>query len=139
MSSGESMGFNIVVILVSAAAIGLSIANIISYNRIRTGTCGAVSTGEATTMLWLSVALIVLAAIPFLWAMWRLIMTTRYSCPEDMDMDSGSTHYVVHRQDTGQQEHHIVMPSSPNNNVNTVVTAAPPTQSQILSQEQLFR
>ncbi len=76
----SSIWFNVIVIIVAAATIGLSIANIVYYNRIKNNTCGAVSNNEANTMLWLNIVMIVLAAILFLWGIANLIFTSKTSC-----------------------------------------------------------
>lgn len=71
----ESRWYKIIVFIVSAIFVGFSIANIVYYNRIRTGTCAAVTSGEATTLMWLNIALLVIAGLIFLWSLWRLIFS----------------------------------------------------------------
>lgn len=101
------MWFNVITIIVSAAAIGIGIANIIYYNRIRGGTCGAVSEGEATTMLWINVVLIVLAAIPFLWGIVNLFFPSK--CPSMMeDVDECGTHGYQTYPPVGYAPAHMV-------------------------------
>ena len=75
----SSMWFGLVVVIVAAATIGVSIVNLIYYNRIRTGTCGAVSHDEATTMFWINIGLIVLASVLFIWGLVNLFMSGKYS------------------------------------------------------------
>lgn len=88
----SSTWFNVITIIVSAAAIGIGIANVIYYNRIRGGTCGAVSDSEATTMLWINVVLIVLAAIPFLWGIINLFFPAKCTPMTDMEYDECGSH-----------------------------------------------
>jgi len=75
MDTTESRWFKIVVFLLTSIVVGVSIANIVYYNRIRSGTCGAVSNGEATTMLWISVIVLIIAALIWLWSIWRLFFS----------------------------------------------------------------
>ena len=75
----ESRWFKIVVFLLTSIVVGVSIANIVYFNRIRTGNCQAISHGTAVTMIWVNVILLIIAAIIWLWSIWRLIFsrTTR--------------------------------------------------------------
>ncbi len=112
MSTTESMWFNIIVIIVAAATIGVSIANIVYYNRIRTGTCGEISHSEAVTMLWINAGLIVLAAVIFLWAIWRLVAPAIRPKPKAPEMQP--THYAVQSSETPPvTTHHVFLPSGP--------------------------
>lgn len=71
----ESRWFKIVIFLVSGIVVGVSIANIVYFDRIRKGTCGAVTHGEAVAMIWVNAILLVIAALVFLWSLWRLIFS----------------------------------------------------------------
>ena len=62
----ESRSFKIVVFLLAAIVVGVTIANIVYYNRIRNGTCNAVTHGEATTLVWVNAILLIIAALIFL-------------------------------------------------------------------------
>lgn len=75
MSDTESRWFKIIVTLLSAVIIGVTIANLVYYNKIRTGSCNAVSSGEATTMLWINVVLLVIGAVVFIWSLYRLFVS----------------------------------------------------------------
>ena len=75
MDTTESRWFKIIVTLLSAIIIGVTIANLVYFNKIRTGTCNAVSSGEATTMLWINVILLVIAAVVFIWSLYRLFVS----------------------------------------------------------------
>ena len=92
----ESRWFKIIVFLLSAAVIGVTIANIIYYNKIRNGTCGAVTHGEATTMLWVNVILLIVAIFVFIWSIWKLLFThdtrkqvSHYMVSPDAGMNMG--------------------------------------------------
>lgn len=75
----ESRWFKIIVFILSAVVVGVTIANIVYFNRIRNGTCQAISHNTATTMVWVNAILLVIAIIIFLWSLWRLLFsgTTR--------------------------------------------------------------
>jgi len=49
--STESRWFKILAFILSAIVVATSIANIVFYNKIRNGTCNAVSNNQAITML----------------------------------------------------------------------------------------
>jgi len=71
----ESRWYKVLVFIVSGIVVGVSIANIVYFNRLRDDSCTAVSSGEATTMLWVNVVILVIAALIFLWSLWRLIFS----------------------------------------------------------------
>lgn len=75
MSDTESRWFKIIIALLSAIIVGITIANIVYFNRIRTGTCNAVNSGQATTMLWVNVILLIISIIVFIWSLWRLFLS----------------------------------------------------------------
>ena len=62
--------FLIVIILFTIWVIALSIANVVYYNRIRTG--GIVQSGEAAALVWISVLTIVVAFVIFCVTLWYL-------------------------------------------------------------------
>ena len=71
----ESRWFKIATFIISGFFIGFSIANLVYYDRLRKGNCDTISTGEATSMLWLNVILLIIAVLMFFWALWKLIFS----------------------------------------------------------------
>ena len=71
----ESRWFKIIVFILSAIVVGVTIANVAYFNRIRTGSCQALSNSTATTMVWVNAILLVIAIIIFLWSLWRLLFS----------------------------------------------------------------
>lgn len=69
----ETRWFKIIVFIFSAIVVGLFIANVVYFNRIRNG--GTVTTGEASSMLWLSVIFLIIGIIVFLWSIWSLVFS----------------------------------------------------------------
>ncbi len=116
----ESLTFKIVVLLVSAAVVGITIPNIIYFNNIRTGTCNAVSSGTATTMLWLNIALLVVGALIFLWSLWRLFFTR--------ETRQKAKHYIM-SPTMGAQAGFTYVPSGPV----TAVATSPSLSANILA------
>ena len=113
------MWFKIIIIIVAAATIGVSIANIIYYNRIRSSNSTVISHNEAVTMLWINIILIVFAAVIFIWAIWRLIFPHIIICDTPVapvapvsDDNNKPTHYLVHHPDDDGGTTHIV-PAGP--------------------------
>lgn len=80
MSSAEPIWLKIVVIFVAAVTIGISIANMISFNKLRNSTCKELSSGSATTMFWINFILLVLSIILFSLAIWKIIYPGK--CPD---------------------------------------------------------
>jgi hypothetical protein len=71
----ESLIFNVVLFIAVGFILGVLIANAFYFNRIRGSGCGgSISSGEATIMFWLNVALAVVAAIIWLWSIYRLFV-----------------------------------------------------------------
>ena len=65
-----------IVLISSAASLGIGIAALYYFNKIRlNGACGPVSEGTATTMVWLLLLLVILAAVAFFWSLFRLIFS----------------------------------------------------------------
>ncbi len=112
----ESRWYTVLVFLVSIITVGVTIANAIYFNRIRNDVgCDSVSRGEATTMLWFNIILLIIATLISLWSLGRLIFTgTRDKV----------THYVVDPTGTQIGDVPTVVTSS------TVATS--PTESRIL-------
>ena len=76
MHPTEFTFYKALVLLTSAAGIGFGITNIVYYNKIRLkNNCGEISSGEATTLIWLNIILVILAAILFFWSLFRLIFS----------------------------------------------------------------
>ena len=71
--SAGSRWFKIVVFLLTTIAVVVCISNIIYFNRMRDGTSDKITHGEATTMFWVNIILLVLAAIVWIWSIWALI------------------------------------------------------------------
>ena len=71
----ESRWYKALVFIVSGIVVGVSIANIVYFNRLRDDKCTEVSSGEATAMLWVNIIILVIAALIFLWSLWRLIFS----------------------------------------------------------------
>lgn len=93
MATIESMWFKIVVIIVAAATIGVCIANIIYFNRLRNSTCNEISSGEAVTMFWINIVLLALASIVFILCIWKLIVPSKCSCDTmKSKLPPGTTH-----------------------------------------------
>ena len=103
--STESRWFKIIVFIVAAIVVGVTIANIVFFNRIRDGTCNAVTHGQATTMLWVNVILLVIAVIIFLWSLWRLLFTR--------ETRQRVKHYIVAPAAGAQMGYAYVPPGGP--------------------------
>ncbi len=74
-NTSESLGYKIFVLILSVFIVGVSIANVIYFNRIRKNGCVDVSSGEATAMLWVNGIILVISVFFFFWSLWRLIFT----------------------------------------------------------------
>lgn len=75
--------FKIFTLIGTGFGAGFSIANAIYYNRIRTGTCNAVTRGEATTLMWINIVMAVFFIILFFWALYMLLFSS--SIRTDLD------------------------------------------------------
>ena len=75
MSNPESRWFLAIVLLLTIFTIGVTIANIYYYNKIKNGSCNAVTNGEANTLMWVNIIVLVTAAIVMIWDIWRLFFT----------------------------------------------------------------
>lgn len=90
----EITWYKALVLITAALAIGFGITNMVYFNEIRTkGNCGPVSTGTATTMIWLNLILAIVAAIVFFWSLFRLIFT---GYEEDVTTNSYNIHTHIH-------------------------------------------
>lgn len=87
VDSTESRWFKIVVFLLTSIVVGVCIANIVYFNRIRGNTCVAMTHGEATAMVWVNVILLILTGIIWIWSLWRLFFSH--------DTRNQITHYMV--------------------------------------------
>lgn len=73
----EFTWYKALVLIAAAIAIGVGILNIVYFNKIRlnSSNCNEISSGEATTALWLNIILVIFAGILFFWSLFRLIFT----------------------------------------------------------------
>lgn len=69
----ETRWFKIIAFIALGFFAGLFLANIIYYNRLRTG--GVVTSGEATSMLVINAILFVIALLLFIWCLFRILAT----------------------------------------------------------------
>ncbi|PCJ29034.1 MAG: hypothetical protein COA94_02825 [Rickettsiales bacterium] len=71
----ETRWFKIFVSVITAFVVGISIANVVYYNRIRTGTCNAITRGEADAMFWINIIVSISSGLLFVWSLWRLVFS----------------------------------------------------------------
>ena len=117
----ELTWYKFVILLASAIAIGFGIYNIYYFNKIRTeGNCNPVNNSNATTGLWLNIVLVVVAAIAFLWSMFRLIFTGEVAQPQ-----------VNKTYNTMRYSPEVPIVSSPVSSPVSVMPAKPP-QTQVV-------
>ena len=96
MFDPEITWYKALVLITGALAIGFGITNIVYFNRIRLeGQCGPVSSGTATTLVWLNIILVIFASVVFLWSFFRLIFTGR---EEDKINASYNLHTHIHSE-----------------------------------------
>lgn len=125
----ESRWFKIVVFLLTSIVVGVCIANIVYFNRIRGGTCGAVTHGEATTMLWVNIILLIITAIIWLWSIWRLIFSH--------DIRQKVTHYMVSPSSGSQMGYQYAVPAAVATSTDeAAMVVAPGEQRQLAQAEQ---
>lgn len=74
----ESRWFKVLVVVVAAVSIVLFAYYTWTYNKLRTSTNSPISSSEATTLMWLSIVMLVLASIVFIWGIWRLFVAKGY-------------------------------------------------------------
>jgi len=93
---------------------GISIANAIYYNNIRTGSCNAVSQGEATTMLWINIIIAVFAIIIFFWALYLIFFSSEVRTnlnTQSVQYINGQTNGII----SGPTTSPVIYPSASNN------------------------
>jgi len=75
----ETIWFRIFALVATAIIAGYSVANIVYYNRIRHATTVnvMVTHAEATSMMWMSILVFIVAAILFIWSLVRIILGQR--------------------------------------------------------------
>ena len=72
----ELTWYRTVVLVASGFSLGVGVANLYYFNKIRLdGQCSPVTQGTATTMLWLNLVVVILSAIAFFWSLFRLIFS----------------------------------------------------------------
>ena len=74
----ESRWFKFVVVLASGLATAFFIANAVYYDKIRKGSCSAVTTKEADTMYYINVILAIISVFVFIWGIYRLVASKDY-------------------------------------------------------------
>lgn len=68
--------YKVIVLIAAAAAIAFGITNVVYWNRVRLNdNCQEVTSGTATTLIWLNLVMVFLAAVVFLWSFFRLVFT----------------------------------------------------------------
>lgn len=76
MHSVEVTWYKFLVLLTSIMGIAFGTVNLVYFNKIRVNNnCEEISSGTATTLLWLNLILIIFSTIIFLWSLYRLIFT----------------------------------------------------------------
>jgi hypothetical protein len=73
--TAETIWFKILSLLIALVFIGFTLANVIYFNRLRSGLCTAVTRGQANSMFWVNIILLIIASILFAWTLIRLIIT----------------------------------------------------------------
>lgn len=68
-----SRGFDIYIFIITGFFAGFTLANIIAFNRLRSGANSSISSGEATVLMWLNILLFIAALIAFIWAIVQLV------------------------------------------------------------------
>ena len=102
----ELTWYRVIVLISSATALAISIANLYYFNKIRlNGACGPVSEGTATTMVWLNLILAILSAIAFFWSLFRLIFSGE-------DHDVVNQNYNLHTHIHPDPDTVVVSPST---------------------------
>lgn len=69
--------FAIYVFIITIFILGISILNAVYYNRIRNGTCNAITRKEAETGFWLNVIIAILTFILFFWSLFYFFTINR--------------------------------------------------------------
>ena len=68
----ESLWFRSLCVIVMLIFVIIFIANTVYFNRVRIGSCSALSQSEANTLFWLNLILSIIAVIMFIWSFIRL-------------------------------------------------------------------
>lgn len=89
----EITWYKFLVLLTAAMGIAFGITNVVYFNRIRVNDdCNEISSGTATTLLWLNILLVVFSAIIFFWSLYRLVFTGE----EEKDLTNTTYRTHVH-------------------------------------------
>lgn len=67
--------FSVFVFILSIILLIVSISNIIYFNRIRRGSCNAISRNQADTGFWLNIIISILIFITLLWSLSAIFMS----------------------------------------------------------------
>lgn len=97
----ETRWYKIVTTTAVGFATGAFIANSVYFNRIRTGTCNAMTSGEANVLMWINIILAVVFGLHFLWSAWRLIFAREFRTAASDDVKT-----YFHGDSTGLIGHH---------------------------------
>jgi len=91
--SVESRRFKIAVFVGSAVTAGVSIANVIYYNKMRKDTRPhpPVSKTAATTMLWINVVIFVVAILLMIWSIWALLFSRATRAKQQKALSSAAS------------------------------------------------
>lgn len=141
----EFTWYKVLVLLAAALGLGVGILNVVYYNRIRVNNkCGDITSGEATTALWLNMILVIFAGIVFFWSMFRLIFSgapekeivnktynTHYHSPTTPEPSMYSPTMPMPEEKNETPAPQIAIPSSPSTPV-----ATPSTFSTVYEQPQ---
>lgn len=106
MHPAEITWYKIIVLLTSAMGIGFGITNLVYFNKIRVdNNCEEISSGTATTLLWLNIILVVFSSILFFWSLFRLVFTGK---PEK---DNINTTYKTHTHNYSEPSNVLESPN----------------------------
>lgn len=73
--ASEDLWFRVASVIATGFFTGLFIANAFYWNKIRNGSCNAVTSNDATVLFWLNVIFAIIVGLLFLWALIRLFYT----------------------------------------------------------------
>lgn len=80
--------FSIYVFIIAIFVLGVSLLNVYYYNRIRNGTCNAVTKKEAETGFWLNIFIAIFTAILFIWAIFNALSKPKDIIVEIQESDT---------------------------------------------------
>ena len=117
----ETRWFKIVTVFGTGIATAAFVANAIYFARIKDGSCNAVTSGEATTLLWINIILAIVIGLHFIWSLWRLIFAREFR----QGVSTSVKHYfrgdssglisadALHdtRHDYVHNRHHVIHPA----------------------------